>query len=92
MEHRLKIRKATKKDVPEIYEMIKELAAYEKEPDAVDTTPQQLLDDGFGANPNFHVLIATVDEKTAGMAFYYFAYSTWKGRFLYLEDLVVKQT
>jgi GNAT superfamily N-acetyltransferase len=72
-----------------MFRMIKDLAAYEKEPDAVVVTEAQLQEDGFSSHPLFHLKISEMDEKVMGMALYYFAYSTWKGKYLYLEDFYV---
>ena len=84
------IRTATEADVPQILEFIRALAAYEREPDAVTATEAHLLRDGFGPNPFYVCLIADLDGQPAGFAFYFFNYSTWKGRpGLYLEDLFV---
>jgi GNAT superfamily N-acetyltransferase len=84
------IRTATEADVPQILEFIRALAAYEREPDAVTATEADLLRDGFGHTPFYFCLIADLDGKPAGFAFYFFNYSTWKGRpGLYLEDLFV---
>lgn len=78
-------------DVPLILELIRGLAIYEREPDAVTATEEDLLRDGFGAEPFFHCLIAEHDGRAAGFAFYFFNYSTWLGRpGLYLEDLFVQ--
>jgi GNAT superfamily N-acetyltransferase len=77
-------------DVDDILGLIRELAAYEKASDEVTITAADLLHDGFAAEPAFRVLLAKVNGETVGMAFWYFTYSTWKGRELYLEDLVVK--
>jgi GNAT superfamily N-acetyltransferase len=86
----LVIRAAAAADVPLILRLIRELAAYEREPDAVVATEADLLRDGFGPTPRFEVLIAEHDGEPAGFAFYFFAYSTWRGRpALYLEDLFV---
>jgi GNAT superfamily N-acetyltransferase len=85
------IRAATAADVDEILALIRELAAYEREPDAVTATPADLLRDGFGENPKFHVLVVCDGAKVAGFAFYFFAYSTWRAQpTLYLEDLFVR--
>ena len=89
------IRKATREDVPAILGLVKELATYEKEPDAVVATEADFLRDGFGERPAFEVLVAEEAEGGAreivGFAFYFFSYSTWVGRkCLYLEDLFVK--
>jgi len=86
----LDIRPATPADVPTILGFIRELAAYEREPDAVVATEADLLRDGFGDAPHFRVLIASRDGEAAGFAFYFFQYSTWTGSpILYLEDLFV---
>ncbi|MDB5217411.1 MAG: Histone acetyltransferase [Myxococcaceae bacterium] len=85
------IRKATRADVPAILALVKELAAYEREPDAVIATEADFLRDGFGESPAFHVLVATEEADVIGFAFYFFSYSTWVGRkCLYLEDLFVQ--
>jgi GNAT superfamily N-acetyltransferase len=84
------IRPATRADVPVILNFIRALAAYEREPDAVTATEEDLLRDGFGDNPYYSCLIAEHDGTPAGFAFYFFDYSTWLGRpGLYLEDLFV---
>jgi GNAT superfamily N-acetyltransferase len=85
------IRKATRADVPAILALVKELAAYEREPDAVIATEADFLRDGFGESPAFHVLVAAEEAEVIGFAFYFFSYSTWVGRkCLYLEDLFVQ--
>ena len=83
------IRTGVKEDLPQVLQLIKELAAYEKEPDAVDTTVEQLEQDGFGPDSVFSFLVADTGDKVVGMALYYWSYSTWKGKCMYLEDLVV---
>lgn len=84
------IRPATASDVPQILAFIRALARYEREPDAVTATEDDLLRDGFGTNPFYFCLIAESDGAPAGFAFYFFNYSTWLGRpGLYLEDLFV---
>jgi GNAT superfamily N-acetyltransferase len=86
----LVIRPAEAADVPLVLQLIRDLAAYEREPDAVVATEADLLRDGFGPTPRFQVLIAEHDGAPAGFAFYFFVYSTWRGRpVLYLEDLFV---
>jgi GNAT superfamily N-acetyltransferase len=85
------IRPATAADVPLILAFIRELAEYEREPHSAVATEQDLLRDGFSAQPRFHVLLADWDGAPAGFAFYFFNYSTWRGRpGLYLEDLFVR--
>lgn len=86
----LVIRAAEAADVPLILHFIRELAAYERDPDPVVATEADLLRDGFGPSPRFQALIAEHDGEPAGFAFYFFTYSTWRGRpALYLEDLFV---
>ena len=85
------IRRATKLDVPVILELVRALAEYEREPDAVVATEDDLLRDGFGSSPAFEVLLAEHEAEPIGFAFYFFSYSTWRGRrCLYLEDLFVR--
>lgn len=85
------IRNATKADMPFVLELIKELAIFEKEPDAVILTAQDLVRDGFGENPLFTCFVAEVEGKIQGMALVYFRYSTWKGKTVHLEDLIVRE-
>ena len=87
----LSIRRAVAEDVPLILSFIRDLAEYEREPQAVVATEADLLRDGFGSNPKFRVDIAEWEGQPAGFAFYFFNYSTWLGRpGLYLEDLIVR--
>jgi GNAT superfamily N-acetyltransferase len=85
------IRSATPADIPLILELIRALATYEREPDAVKTTEVDLLRDGFGKQPCFECLIAENEEgEAAGFALYFYNYSTWRGRAgIHLEDLFV---
>ena len=85
-------RLATKEDMPRVLELIKELAIYEKEPDAVEVTLDMLESDGFGEHPKFTCFVIEVDGKIEGMALVYMRYSTWKGEVLHLEDLIVSQS
>jgi GNAT superfamily N-acetyltransferase len=87
----LNIRPATREDAAIILDLIRALAIYEREPDAVTATEADILRDGFGANPKFRCVIAEWDGQAAGFAFWFYNYSTWQGRpGLYLEDLFVK--
>ena len=85
------LRKAVKTDIPQILDLIRELALYERAPHEVTITPADLERDGFSENPIFHVILAHLGDQLAGMAFYYYSYSTWKGKCLYLEDIIVKE-
>jgi GNAT superfamily N-acetyltransferase len=86
------IRKATEKDMPFVLELIQELAIFEKEPDAVVVTVDDLVRDGFSENPLFQCFVAEVENEIIGMALYYYRYSTWKGKTIHLEDLIVKES
>jgi GNAT superfamily N-acetyltransferase len=84
------IRPATSADVDTILAFIRGLAAFEREPDAVKTTRQDLLRDGFGESPKFEVLIGELEGEPAGFALFFPTYSTWEGRpGMHLEDLFV---
>jgi GNAT superfamily N-acetyltransferase len=90
IEARLHIRPATPDDVPAILRFIRELAAYEREPNAVVATEADLLRDGWGKPARFTALIAEYDHKAAGFALYFTTYSTWRGHHgIRLEDLYV---
>ena len=86
------IRKATEKDMPFVLELIQELAIFEKEPDAVVVSVDDLVRDGFSENPLFQCFVAEVENEIIGMALYYYRYSTWKGKTIHLEDLIVKES
>ena len=86
------IRRATKEDLPAVLALVKELALYEKAPEEVTITLEELAEDGFGQNPLYWIILAENEDKgILGMSFYYIRYSTWKGKCLYLEDIVVKE-
>ena len=87
----MNIRKGNPEDMSAVLGLIKELAIFEKEPDAVVITVEDLIHDGFGEKPLFHVFVAEVDSEIVGIALYYYRYSTWKGKTIHLEDLVVKE-
>jgi GNAT superfamily N-acetyltransferase len=86
------IRKGQKNDMPAVLELIRELAHFEKEPDAVVVTVSELERDGFGADPLFYTLVAEEEGQIIGMALFYYRYSTWKGKTIHLEDLIVTET
>lgn len=83
------IRRAIREDGARMMELIKELAKYEKEPDAVTVDFNHFIESGFGENPVWFSYVAEVDGKVEGFALWYIRYSTWKGQRLYLEDLIV---
>lgn len=85
------IRKGEKKDIPAVLALIKELALFEKAPDEVTNTEGAMERDGFGEYPVFRLLVAEVDGFIAGMAIYFLKYSTWKGKGVYLDDIVVNE-
>src|SRR2546423_1278137 len=86
----LTIRNAIIDDVPVILEFIHLLAEYERAPEAVAATEEDLKRDGFGPAPKYRCVIAEWNNTAAGFAFYFYIYSTWMGRpGLYLEDLFV---
>ncbi len=86
------IRKATKEDAAKAHQLIIDLAIFENEPAVVSNTLEQFIEDGFGDQPAYHLIVAD-DASTGvvGMALYVFSYSTWKGKMLYLDDLVVNE-
>lgn len=85
------IRFARREDTLSILELIKELAVFEKQPNAVILTEKELSDAVFGQNPWVYVYVAEIEEKVVGIALYYYGFSTWKGRSLHLEDLIVNE-
>ncbi len=85
------IRQATKDDMPRALDLIKELALFEKEENAVEVTATDLQKDGFGEHPAFTCFVAELNNKVEGIALVYNRYSTWKGPILHLEDLVVSE-
>ena len=87
----VQIRKGIESDLEGVLALIKELAVYEKAPQEVTISLEQLREDGFGTRRLFEFVIAEFEGRVVGMAFYYFRYSTWKGKFLYLEDFVVSE-
>lgn len=85
------IRQAEKNDMPQVLELIKELAAYENASDEVQITITDLEKEGFEEG-NFKCFVADVNGQLEGMALVYFRFSTWKGRTVHLEDLIVRES
>ena len=85
------IRIGEKKDLPRVLELIKELATYEKAPHQVINTVALMEQDGFGSNPIYGFFVAENENIIVGISLYYWRYSTWKGKRLYLEDIIVTE-
>jgi GNAT superfamily N-acetyltransferase len=94
MEHLngFQIRKARKEDAAQLLNLIVELAIFERQPDAVIVTIDEFIKDGFGETPVWEAFVAERDGEIVGMSLFYLRYSTWKGKRLYLEDLIVKES
>ncbi|MDO8366007.1 MAG: GNAT family N-acetyltransferase [Saprospiraceae bacterium] len=89
MTNKITIRPATEADIPTIHALVYELAVYEKEPEAVFTTPEEYLEDFRKGLFESHV--AELDGKVVGMTLFFMMYSSWKGKMLYLDDFVVNE-
>lgn len=85
------IRDAKQGDMGQVLKLIQELAHFEKEPDAVVITKEDLERDGFGDNNLFHCFVAEKLGEIVGIALVYPRYSTWKGPIIHLEDLIVSK-
>lgn len=86
------IRAGRKEDLPRVLELVRELAVYERAPDEVTNTVAMMEEDGFGPNPVYGMYVAVRNDIIVGISIYYYRYSTWKGRRLYLEDIIVTET
>ncbi|MES2284858.1 MAG: GNAT family N-acetyltransferase [Bacteroidota bacterium] len=87
----ISVRKGLKSDLSAALGLIKELALYEKAPDEVIVTIEDMERDGFGENPVFNFFVAELDRKIVGISLYYVKYSTWKGKCIFLEDIIVTE-
>ena len=87
--HRL--RKAKKEDCIRLLELIQELAEYERAPAEVTVSLEEFIDSGFGKHPVWEAFVVESDGVIQGMALFYIRYSTWKGRRIYLEDIIVTE-
>lgn len=85
------IRPATAKDVPAMMKLVHELAEFEKAPQEVLNTEEQMLEEGFGQNPAFRALVAEIEGVVCGMSLFYYSYSTWKGKSIYIDDIIVAE-
>jgi GNAT superfamily N-acetyltransferase len=86
------IRIGRKDDLPRVLELVKELAEYERAPEQVINTVARMEIDGFGPNPIFGFFVAVDDSRIVGLSLFYWRYSTWKGKRLYLEDIIVTES
>ncbi|MGJ8683298.1 MAG: GNAT family N-acetyltransferase [Nonlabens sp.] len=87
----IEIREAVKADYPRVLELIQELAIFEKEPEAVQVTVEELIVNGTGDHPLFKCFVGLYHDKIEGIALCYPRFSTWKGKTIHLEDLIVTQ-
>lgn len=87
----LHIRKGNAGDLSRTLELVRELALYEKAASEVENTVEEMHRDGFSANPVFSLLVAEIDGVVEGIAIWYYKYSTWKGKCIFLEDIVVTE-
>lgn len=85
------IRKGVQQDLPQVLGLIKELAEYEKAPLEVTVSVADMERDGFGEHPIFQFFVAETEGKIVGISLYYIKYSTWKGKCVFLEDIIVTE-
>ncbi len=88
----ISIRKGTPGDLPRVLELIQELATYEKAAREVENNVEEMIQDGFGTNPIYFLLVAEENKTIVGIAIYYIKYSTWKGKCVFLEDIIVTES
>jgi GNAT superfamily N-acetyltransferase len=86
------VRKGRREDLPAALGLIKELAEYERAPQEVSNTLEMMEKDGFGEAPIFGFFVAENAQGIIGLSLYYWRYSTWKGKRLWLEDIIVTQS
>lgn len=86
------IREGRKEDLPQVLELVKELALFERGLDQVTNTVAMMEVDGFGPNPVYGMFVAEKGNRIVGISIYYYRYSTWKGKRLYLEDIIVTES
>lgn len=87
----ISVRKGVKSDLSAALGLIKELALYENAPDEVIVTTEDMERDGFGEDPVFYFFVAEVEGEIVGISLYYVKYSTWKGKCIFLEDIIVTE-
>lgn len=86
------IRQGIRSDLPRVLELVIELAVFEKSPNEVTNTVAMMEKDGFGPNPVYGFFVAENESGIVGLSLYYWRYSTWKGKRLYLEDIIVTES
>ena len=89
MSNNIIIRPAQEADIPAIHALVYELAVFEKEPEAVFTTPEEYLEDF--RKGLFECRVAELEGQVVGMTLFFMSYSSWKGKMLYLDDFVVNE-
>ena len=87
----IKIRKGVEADLEQVLGLVKELATYEKAPNEVEVTIEEMHNWGFGKDKVFEFFVAEHEHKIIGIALYYYKYSTRKGKCLFLEDIIVTE-
>jgi GNAT superfamily N-acetyltransferase len=85
------IRKGVEADLPQVLDLVKELAEYEKAPAEVEVTINEMINWGFGNDRIFEFFVLEKEERIIGIALYYYKYSTWKGKCLFLEDIIITE-
>jgi GNAT superfamily N-acetyltransferase len=88
----IKIRRGTETDLSQVLDLVKELAVYERAPNEVEVTLEEMQNWGFGKDKLFEFFVAEDQRKIVGISLYYYKYSTWKGKCLFLEDIVVTES
>lgn len=86
------VREGKKEDLPQVLELIKELATFERALHEVSNTVEQMEKDGFSEHPIYGIFVAEEGLTIIGISIFYYRYSTWKGKRLYLEDIVVAES
>ncbi len=89
--NQIKIRTGIREDLPRVLELIKELALYERALDQVSNNVAMMEQEGFGAHPVYGFFVVERENEIVGLSLYYYRYSTWKGKRLYLEDIIVTE-
>ena len=85
------IRIGTQNDLPRVLELVRELAVFENAPNEVEVTLNEMINWGFGTDKIFDFFVLEKENIIIGIAVYYYKYSTWKGKCLFLEDIIVTE-